>query len=66
MKPSPGVWGGTGLGGGCDLVGLPGLGGPTPCEERAGVATLEPQCWGGRAPKSYLVYPISLFYRRRT
>lgn len=40
MKPSPGVWGGTGLGWGCVLVGFPGLGGPTFCEERTEVAML--------------------------
>lgn len=41
MKPGPGVWGGTGLDGGCDLVGFPGLGRPTLCAESAEVATLE-------------------------
>lgn len=53
------------LGGGCDLVGFPGLGGPLSCEERAEVATLEPQCRDGRAPEKHQVHPISLFYRRR-
>lgn len=53
------------LGGGCDLVGFPGLGGPSSCEERAEVATLEPQCRDGRAPEKHQVHPISLFYRRR-
>ena len=46
MKPSPGVWGGTGLDGGCDLVGFPGLGSPTLCEERAEEATLGPGVQG--------------------
>lgn len=40
MEPSPGVWGGTGLGWGCVLVGFPGLGGPTFSEERTEVAML--------------------------
>lgn len=33
--------GGTGLSGGCDLVGFPGLSSPMVCEERAEVAILE-------------------------
>lgn len=55
------------LGGGCDLVGCPGLGSSIPCEARAEVIALEsPGSWcspsdgGGRAHR-YLVYPISLF-----
>ena len=55
MKPSPGVWGGTGLDGGCDLAGFPGLGSPTLCEERAEEATL--RSWSTRAPRDICSAP---------
>lgn len=64
MKPSPGVWGGTGLDGGCDLVGFPGLGSPTLCEERAEEATLG--SWSARAPRDICSTPSPSWIEEET
>lgn len=57
--------GGTGLGEDCDLLGFPGLGGPTLCKERVEVPTLEPQYWGWKGSYRHLVYPIFLFDKEK-
>ena len=64
MKPTPGVWGGTRLDGGCDLVGFPGLGSPTLCEERAEEATLG--SWSARVPRDICSTPSPLWIEEET